>query len=33
MHKFQQASVQGVPLKMLTLLTSEQKEGRTLPLE
>lgn len=28
MHKFQQVSVQGVPLKMLTLLTSEQQEGR-----
>lgn len=33
MHKFQKASVQGVPLKMLALLTREQQERRTLPLE
>lgn len=33
MDKLQQASVQGVPLKMLALLTTEQQEGRTLPLE
>lgn len=33
MHKFQQASIQGVPLKMLALLTTEQQESRTLSLE
>lgn len=33
MHKFQQASLQGVPLKMLALLTTEQQEGTTLPVE
>lgn len=30
MHKFQQASIQGVPLKMLALLTTEQQECRTV---